>query len=940
MGVPHDARAAPPDRALDEALDALAQSEARFRTIVSLGSGWYWEQDAELRFVQTSARTDARGGIVAQAHLGKRRWELPGTEPVNTTWPEHQALLAERRPFHDLILRRVDARGEAHFIKVSGAPIFDRHLAFTGYRGIAEDITHEHRAVMELRESESRNRVLAEMVEQSSDAIIARDLDGCVTYWNAGAERLYGYSAAEAVGQPLGAQQLSSLSDAEIAAAAQRIRSGAREPFEAQRITKDGRCIDVAVHRAPLRDAQGMHVGELYVVRDITAAKGAQREMQRAVEAAEAANRAKGEFLASMSHEIRTPLNGILGMTRLVLDGVLEAEQRQLLSLVMASGNALATVINDVLDFSKIEAGKLDIEAIEFQPLDLLPDIVRTQALVAHAKGIELSCEAAPDVPPTLVGDPGRLRQVLLNLVGNALKFTERGEVKVTLDVESRAPGAVVLRVGVRDTGIGIAEHQVSRIFDAFAQGESGIARRYGGTGLGLTISARLVELMGGRIWVESEPGRGSRFYFTLRCGIPRRVPAPTPVPPLEQLRGLGVLVVEDNPTYREVLMRILASWGMRPDAAADGDAALALVRRARQQGRPYRVVLLDLILPGQDGFDVARALRRGAADDESLLIMITANGQRGDSAKCREIGISAYLSKPIRPAELFDGIVSALTTDRSTLLTRHSLRERRSSAAILLVEDNEVNRVLASAILERAGHHATLVDNGAEAVALCARQRFDLVLMDMQMPVLDGLQATAQIRAQEHPGRRVPIVALTANALHGDRDRCLAAGMDDYLAKPFSAEQLVAVVDAWLPWRTSGWSVSVPADVAPGVDPSAREAIALDPAVLDHLGSNGGADGAAFVRRVVEVFLSDSGQQLTELRRAVDEGDAKAVHRVAHTLKSSSAAVGAVRLSALCRSLEFGAAGGRFDAPLLLRIEQEAGRIDGALRAAHLSPG
>jgi two-component system, sensor histidine kinase and response regulator len=787
-------------------LDAALHAEAKFRTLVSLSSDWYWEQDAEFRFIETTARTDARGGIGAQAHLGKRRWELPGTEPVNTTWAEHQALLQARLPFYYLILRRRLPPNPERYVKTSGAPVFDDQGVFTGYRGIGKDITDEHCATVALRESELRSRVLAEMVEQSTDAIYARDLEGRTTYWNAGAERLYGFTAHEAVGQPLRSLNLRMLDDAELGRIAARIRSGVRHSFEAQRPDKNGHAVDVAINTAPLHDAQGAHVGEVCVVRDISAAMRNARELLQAKEAAEAANAAKGQFLANMSHEIRTPLNGILGMTRLVLDGPLEAEQRQLLSLVMASGNALATVINDILDFSKIEAGKLDVEVVEFQPLDLLPDIVRTQALRAREKGLELRSHAQGDIPRTLLGDPGRLRQVLLNLLGNALKFTERGEVEVTLDVLSREADAAILRIGVRDTGIGIAPDRQSDIFDAFSQGEGGITRRYGGTGLGLTISARLVELMGGRIWVNSEPGKGSQFYFTVRCGLPEPTSAVSPGIEAQRLKGLRVLVVDDNDASRDRLAGILASWGMAPHMASDGTTGLAMVGQARHAGRPYRLVLLDLILPGSDGFAVAQALRHEALNDNVVLMMITGHGQRHDAARCREIGIRAYLSKPVKPFELYSGIVSALATDETsaapTLITRHSLRERLPGAKILLVEDNEINRILATTILERMGHSATVAEDGAEAVALCAQQPFDLVLMDMQMPRLDGLQATALIRCQGPAQLRLPIVALTANALNGDRERCLAAGMDDYLAKPFDAKQLAAKLERWLPGR------------------------------------------------------------------------------------------------------------------------------------------
>ncbi len=935
-GVNPPAPSAPgQDRALERALDAAERGEARARLLTELSASWYWEQDADLRFIEISGRAESRAGVPAVDPLGKRRWELPMNEPVNTTWAEHQAMLVARQPFHDLIVRRSGIGGAVRYTKTSGLPRFDRSGVFLGYHGIGSDITEEYHAAVALRESEARNRVLAEMVEQSTDAIFARDLDGLVTYWNAGAERLYGYSASEALGQPMRALQLAELSAAELTAALARLRSGVRETLEAQRTSKDGRPLDVVVNTAPLYDAQGLHVGAVYVVRDITALRSAAREMQRAREAAEAANRAKSEFLANMSHEVRTPLNGILGMTRLVLDGPLETEQRQLLSLVVASGNALAGVINDILDFSKIEAGKLDIERIEFHPHDLVPDIVRTLQLRAQEKGLALRCQVAPDTPPTVLGDPGRLRQVLLNLVGNALKFTERGEIEVTLEVAERDAGSVLLEVAVRDTGIGIPAHQQQQIFDAFSQGDSGTTRRYGGTGLGLTISARLVDLMGGRIGVRSDPGHGSRFHFTLRCGLPRVEPVEPPVPEADQLRGMDVLVVEDNATYREVLLRILGSWGMAPQAAADGETGLALLEQARRQGRPFPLVILDLALPGLDGFAVAGAVRQQAPETPAAVMMLTANGQRGDAARCRELGIRAYLSKPVRPSELFNGIVTALApnpiTGVGTLVTRHSLRERKSGAAILLVEDNEVNRVLAMTILARLGHQVTVAEDGAEAVERCAQGKFDLVLMDMQMPGMDGLQATACIRTLDSPMRRVPVIALTANALQGDRERCLAAGMDDYLTKPFNAEQLAAMIDQWLPGRASGWAVTAAAAVERVDSPGE----VLDAGALEQLCKAGGDDGAAFVERIIGVFIAEAGRQLEALRSGLAAADARAVRRAAHTLKSSSAAVGAVALNQLCRSIEFGAAAGALDAVSLLRVEQAITRTEAALRAA-----
>ena len=818
---------------------------------------------------------------------------------------------------------------------------------------VVENVTLTRELETKVAERTAELEGLGAIVNSSGDAIVGKTTDGIITSWNPGAERIYGYPASEAIGRNstffIPAELLVEERDAIALTAA----SGTIQNYETKRTRRDGRTIPVSITMSPVRGADGIR-GVATISRDITERRAAEAELLDAREAALEASRLKSEFLATMSHEIRTPLNAVIGLTSLMMDTELSEAQRQYAQGVKGAGEVLLTLINDILDFSKLEAGKVDLDIASFDPRALVEEVAGLVAEAAQSKDLELISYCHPDVPQRLMGDSGRIRQILLNLSSNAVKFTSAGEVEIQVAVVEQDGQDAKLRFEVRDTGIGIRPEDHHRLFESFAQADASTTRRYGGTGLGLAISRRLTEVMGGGIGLDSEPGAGSRFWFVLDLSV-GPVPSDTASLPAS-LSGRKVLVVDDNATNRLVLENQLASWGMVPVAVADARSALDAYHSAVASSSPYDLAVVDMCMPDTDGLELARQINAERNGTPSPGIILLTSTMAVNKADLTSAGIREYLTKPVRSSEFYNRLLRLMATTTSPrkgaepgapkpVLTQPATPRL---GTLLVAEDNEVNQLVARGMANRLGYDVEIVDDGAQAVAATLTGKYAAVLMDCHMPVMDGFEATRTIRARDHGGQRIPIIAMTAGALDEDRERCFASGMDDYVSKPVDVEKLGAVLAKWVPQpapavtgvgeRTTpdGRDTEQPpagGPHQPAAAPPSNVAAVLDTERLQLLREL----GPSLLPDAISAFREEARRSLHRLKGVLASGDAKELQSAAHKLAGAAGNIGAMGASGLARELERlgredGPDLGPTAGPVIDQLEDELARVDVAL--------
>ena len=952
----------------------LNQSEGVYHSLVNTLPVNLLRKDLDCRFTFANEPCCETFELPLEKLVGKTDFDIFPAELSEKYRRDDLGVIETGKVFEDIEQYQA-ADGSDAFVHVLKSPVRDTQGRTIGVQCIFWDVTERVRAQSDLKQSEAQARAV---LDSSLDCIILSDEHGRIVEFNRAAERTFGYRRDEAVGQPMDELLFAPSSQGRGRSNLERYAHHREEGSligkrrEVPLVKKSGESFIAEMAMQPItfevgdgnRDspAAKQTVQFATVLHDITRRKQGELALKQAKEQAESANQAKSAFLANMSHEIRTPMNAIIGMTGLVLDSDLSPEQREHLNIVQDSAESLLSLINDILDFSKIEAGKLDLDRQRFRLRDRLGDTMKSLAMRAHAKGLELACHVDLQVPEVVEGDAGRLRQVIVNLVGNAIKFTEQGEV--VLDVKPAdgpagdpSGGAVRLRFAVSDTGIGIPEDRQAAIFDAFEQADTSTTRRFGGTGLGLAISSRLVTLMGGGVELTSEPDKGSTFAFEADLGVVDEAAAR---PQLETLRGLKVLVVDDNETNRLILREMLDNWGMRVDTAPDASQALKTLQAASDDGEPYPLILTDSQMPDVDGFSMVEQLRELAGEAAAPTILMLTSGDRpGDIDRSRELGIARFMTKPVKQSELHDAIAMAFdvkagparSDDEEDVDVIRGLR-------ILLAEDSVPNQKLAVGLLRRHDHEIVIANNGREAVEKSAAERFDIILMDVQMPELDGLAATKQIRKRERAagdGQHLPIVAMTAHAMKGDRDLCLSSGMDGYVSKPIRPAKLYQTLRSLLGERSA--ADAVPKDASPthaaaepkpasaktvGASPkptkpsndSTFESSVFDmedaepasllsddsiPVFVDPTTSHVNIDTAMetvggdreLFAEIVDAFNEEAPRMTAALKSAVRNDDAKEARRAAHTLKGNLRALGAIQVMHTAADLEERAAQG-----------------------------
>ncbi|REJ86418.1 MAG: PAS domain S-box protein [Planctomycetota bacterium] len=862
--------------------EALQGERDRLRTLIDALPDIVFIKDAEFRLVTANEAYLKQFGLDSEQDVrGKTDFDLCPPELAEQYRADDDAVLARGKVVLNREEEIVSAAGKRMTILTTKVPLRNSRGEIIGLVGICRDISLRKRTDDALKHSE---QLYHSLVDNLPIYLVRKDLDGRVTFANDNLCRLLERPRDEVIGR----------TDYDFFPPdlAEKYRTDDRRVIETGQVFSDieenrsgDRASFFEVRKTPIRDSSDRIIGTQAIFWDVTDRQQALRDLAAAKEAAESANRAKSEFLANMSHEIRTPMNAVIGMTELVLETDLDAQQRDYLDTVRESAESLMDLINDLLDFSKIEAGKLELESAPFELREMLGDTMKALGVRAYGKGIELLYHVDPQIPQFIVGDGLRLRQVIVNLVGNAVKFTEEGEVVLRVHLVDRSDPTLKLRFEVSDTGIGIHDDQRERIFRVFEQADMSTTRRFGGTGLGLAICSRLAGLMGGDIDVESRPGEGSTFTFTADFGEPEGEAARVAPPDVSNLLGLRVLIVDDNETNRTILEEMCRNWKMHPTSAANAAEALACLRESSRTGESFQLVLTDASMPEVDGFRLSEQIADDPALGSTVVMMLTSLDRQGDARRCEQLGVSAYLLKPVKQSELLDAIALAMGTH--PMVASAESDDALESAAdapplnLLLAEDSLANQKLAVGLLSRWGHQLTVVNNGREAVEAVKRDSgFDAVLMDVQMPELDGLNATREIRIWEKStGGHIPIIAMTAHAMKGDREKCLEAGMDGYVAKPIRPRELQTALAEFFD--------SSEGDAPPQATP--EESAVDENGPINWPAAMAAAQGDRdLLAVVVDACLTELPELREKLAQALEDGNAAEAARLAHTIKGN----------------------------------------------------
>ena len=915
--------------------ERLAAAQERLRRVLDAARDLIWEVDAKGRWTYLSPAVEELYGCRATDLIGQ-----PFIDRIRTDYRELMLsglrVIAKGDELLDRIAVHTDVHGQEKYVSVNAGPLHDEEGRIVGAVGTARDITERMEREQAIAQVAQQGLFLRSMINNTPDLIFYKDAQGVYRGCNSAFARLLEQDESAILGHS--DRELYDEEHAEAYFKSDEAAFKARKPVRTQslELMPDGRMAHLETVKTPIFTEQGERLGLLGISRDVTDRKEAEDRMRDLAEKADRATRMKSAFLANMSHEIRTPMNGLLGMLELLIDTDLTPEQLRLAEVSQTSAESLLSLLNDILDFSKIEAGHLQLEEAPYDITRVLAAAVRLMTARAEEHHDELLLDIRPEVPTHLIGDPGRVRQVITNLVSNAIKFTEHGEVVVEVSVADMRDGNPMIAFAVRDTGIGIPEDKQRAIFEEFAQADASITRRYGGTGLGLSISTRLVTAMGGQLQVKSEVGKGSTFYFTIpvKADLSPLIGGDTPTH--ASLHGISAIVVDDNATNRRIVREFLQGAGSRVEEAPSVAVALDKLRAAAAAGTPFDLAVLDLLMPDRSGFDMAGDVSADPALHATHMMILTSAGSPGDSKIARDLGIGAYMSKPVSRFEFLWAASALLArtheagTPRPSLITRYHAREAMTPLTILLAEDGEVNQQVASAMLRKRGHTVDIVDNGVAAVKAVLLKRYDVVLMDVQMPELDGIAATKQIR-QNPLTHDLPIVAVTAHAFLEERERCFAAGMNRFLSKPFKSHELFAAVEGWSAHtdggapgavtatnrgRTPAFNAVVPAPAADAaVAPAAPAPAAPPPVDIEGFRASMREAGVeSIVEETIAAFLREAPRNMDKLRKAISAGDAKAIGSAAHAMKGAAGSLRAARLALLLEQME--AAGKAGDVP------------------------